>query len=191
MILLCTVFDRKVLQEMCSVLPEDKQGPVLEDIRKISKERRRQRDGTVRVISAPAVGLTAATAVDGLTGVYRSTSELSCCTVTAAAAAAGEHGSGDHPPSCPTAGAGSLMATVRAARRKQSMSATTVVYNPAFYDAPVSYASPDERSATAANNPAGQPYLRMTPENGFSLHPVWRSAADASDTPAVDPVTQL
>lgn len=141
---------------MCSVLPEDKQGPVLDDIRKISKERRRQR-GAAPPTFAPTICHGRSTA-DGLTGVYRSTSELS----VHVEAPTTEQGGGPR-----TANTGSLMATVRAARRRQSMSAT-VVYNPAFYDAPDS--PPVATAAAAATNPAGQPYLRMTPENGFRLH---------------------
>ncbi|XP_025405104.1 uncharacterized protein LOC112679494 [Sipha flava] len=137
-----------VLQEMCAVLPEDKQGPVLDDIRKISKERRRRHRGTTRIVASAV----RRSPDDGLMGVYRSTSELSMD---------GGQPTTDRFAAGPVDGTGSLMATVRAARRKQSMSAS-VVYNPAFYDAPVAYAATD--------NPAGQPYLCMTPENGFSLH---------------------
>lgn len=150
---------------MCSVLPEDKQGPVLDDIRKISKERRRHR-GTTRIVASAV----RRSPDDGLTGVYRSTSEL----FVDSGGGGGTETMADRFPANTAGGAtGSLMATVRAARRKQSMSAT-VVYNPAFYDAPVAYASANGPPATAvtgaADNPAGQPYLRMTPENGFSLH---------------------
>ncbi|XP_050053254.1 uncharacterized protein LOC114126372 isoform X1 [Aphis gossypii] len=144
-----------VLQEMCSVLPEDKQGPVLDDIRKISKERRRQR---VAAPTSAATALRGRSPTDQLTGVYRSTSELSYAPAPAADEGDGHRASGPR-----TADAGTLMATVRAARRRQSMSAT-VVYNPAFYEPPQPVA------ALPAINPAGQPYLRMTPENGFSLH---------------------
>lgn len=160
---------REVLQEMCSVLPEDKQGPVLDDIRKISKERRRHR-GTTRIV-ASAVRRRSPDDDDngGLAGVYRSTSELF---VDGGCGGRVLETAADRFPAV-TAGS-TLMATVRAARRKQSMSAT-VVYNPAFYDAPVAYApanGPPPAAAAAtgvADNPAGQLYLRMTPENGFSL----------------------
>lgn len=154
------VCDRKVLQEMCSVLPEDKQGPVLDDIRKISKERRRQRVAAPMSAASTATALRGRSPTDQLTGVYRSTSELSYAPTPAPAADEGD----GHKASGPrTADAGTLMATVRAARRRQSMSAT-VVYNPAFYEPPQPVAT------LPAINPAGQPYLRMTPENGFSLH---------------------
>jgi len=142
---------------MCAVLPEDKQGPVLDDIRKISKERRRQRGAAP--ISASTAGCYGQSApADGLTGVYRSTSELSYVAPTT------DEGNGHGADVLRKADTGTLMATVRAARRRQSMSAT-VVYNPAFYDAPDS--SPVV--TLPADNPAGQPYLHMTPENGFSL----------------------
>lgn len=141
---------------MCSVLPEDKQGPVLDDIRKISKERRRRHRGTTRIV-ASAVHRSPD---DGLVGVYRSTSELSVD---------GGQPTADRFPASAADGSCTLMATVRAARRKQSMS-TAVVYNPAFYDAPVdAYATANGPPATV-DNPAGQPYLRMTSENGFTLH---------------------
>lgn len=153
---------------MCSILPEDKQGPVLDDIRKISKERRRHRS-MARITAATVCP----SASDGLTGVYRSLSELS---TTVTAVSGGESGqTADRLWAGATSGS-SLMATVRTARRKQSMSAT-VVYNPAFYDAPVTVVP------VATSNPAGQPYLRMTPENGFSLH---QKPSDAAD-----PETQL
>lgn len=132
---------------MCSVLPEDKQGPVLDDIRKISKDRRRYR-GAARITTAD----------DGLIGVYRSMSELSVEPAVVTTVADEDGANRSRPGS-------SLMATVRAARRRQSMS-TTVVYNPAFYEAPVAQPSADRLH----DNPAGQPYLRMTAENGFSLH---------------------
>lgn len=140
---------------MCSVLPEDKQGPVLDDIRKISKERRRQR---VAAPMSAATALRGRSPTDQLTGVYRSTCELSYAPAPAADEGDCQNASGPR-----TADAGTLMATVRAARRRQSMSAT-VVYNPAFYEPPQPVAT------LPAINPAGQPYLRMTPENGFSLH---------------------
>lgn len=153
------VCDRKVLQEMCSVLPEDKQGPVLDDIRKISKERRRQRVAApMSAAASTATALRGRSPTDQLTGVYRSTSELSYAPTPAADEGDGHRASGPR-----TADAGTLMATVRAARRRQSMSAT-VVYNPAFYEPPQPVAT------LPAINPSGQPYLRMTPENGFSLH---------------------
>lgn len=148
---------------MCSVLPEDKQGPVLDDIRKISKERRRHR--TMARITTSTV---CPSGSDSLTGVYRSLSELS---TTATAIAGGESSQKVDRLWTGTDSGGSLMATVRTARRKQSMSAT-VVYNPAFYDALVTVVP------VAANNPAGQPYLCMTPENGFSLH---QQQSDATD----------
>lgn len=169
---------------MCSVLPEDKQGPVLDDIRKISKERRRHW-GTARITAATVCP----TAADGLTGVYRSTSELSEAITTSVHDESG----GDRVVNvqCGPAdvdGGHSLMATVRAARRRQSVSAT-VVYNPAFYDAPV--ASNGRSAVTAVSNPAGQPYLRMTPENGFSLHQLpaerRRSSSDVTDEPTAQP----
>ncbi|XP_060862312.1 uncharacterized protein LOC132939253 isoform X1 [Metopolophium dirhodum] len=150
-----------VLQEMCAVLPEDKQGPVLDDIRKISKERRRQR-GAASMLASAAAGHGQSAPADGLTGVYRSTSELS---YACAMAPTTDEGSGHGAGVLRKADTGTLMATVRAARRRQSMSAT-VVYNPAFYDAPESPTA----ATLPAINPAGQPYLHMTPENGFSLH---------------------
>ncbi|XP_026811347.1 uncharacterized protein LOC113552700 [Rhopalosiphum maidis] len=152
-----------VLQEMCSVLPEDKQGPVLDDIRKISKERRRQRGAAPAFASSAMAASRGRSPADGLVGVYRSTSELSYACEPAPTADEGD-GRGSSGPRT-AADAATLMATVRAARRRQSMSAT-VVYNPAFYDAPDSAPA----ATTPAINPAGQPYLRMTPENGFSLH---------------------
>ncbi|XP_060838676.1 uncharacterized protein LOC132920361 isoform X3 [Rhopalosiphum padi] len=152
-----------VLQEMCSVLPEDKQGPVLDDIRKISKERRRQRGAAPAFASSAMAVSRGQSPADGLVGVYRSTSELSYACEPAPTADEGDGlGSSGRRTA---ADAGTLMATVRAARRRQSMSAT-VVYNPAFYDAPDSAPA----ATSPAINPAGQPYLRMTPENGFSLH---------------------
>ncbi|XP_025191910.1 uncharacterized protein LOC112592137 [Melanaphis sacchari] len=156
--------------EMCSVLPEDKQGPVLDDIRKISKERWRQRGAAPMTSASTAMARHGRSATDGLTGVYRSTSELSYVLVTAPTA---DDGDGRRASGRRTADAGTLMATVRAARRRQSMSAT-VVYNPAFYDAPDS----PPVATPPAINPAGQPYLRMTPENGFSLHSEQRSSPD-------------
>lgn len=158
-IMLHGVCGRKVLQEMCSVLPEDKQGPVLDDIRKISKERRRQRVAAPMSAASTATALRGRSPTDQLTGVYRSTSELSY-----APAPAADEGDGHRASGSRTADAGTLMATVRAARRRQSMSAT-VVHNPAFYEPP-----PQPVVNLPAINPAGQPYLRMTPENGFSLH---------------------
>lgn len=160
----------QVLQEMCSALPEDKQGPVLDDIRKISKERRRrcrrqwrqQPDGQRGAARIAAASGACPSAADGLTGVYRSTSELSA-PAAAVAETVAETVADD---------AGSLMATVRAARRKQCMSAT-VVYNPAFYDPPADVAVATGRPP-AVDNPAGQPYLRMTADNGFSLGPADR-----------------
>lgn len=159
------------------MLPEDKQGPVLDDIRKISKERRRHW-GTARIMAANVCP----SAADGLTGVYRSTSELSEAITTSV----NDESSGDRlanvQPRPADVDGGSLMATVRAARRRQSMSAT-VVYNPAFYDAPI--ASNGRSTVTAVSNPAGQPYLRMTPENGFSLYQLpaegRRSSSDVTD----------
>lgn len=143
---------------MCSILPEDKQGPVLDDIRKISKERRRHRvSGGDRTPSTTGGAQLARWPADGLNGVYRSTSELS--------ATAGDDRVDCGSPPVAIVGCDGLMATVRATRRKQSITAT-VVYNPAFYDAPVAYAAPHR---TQAANPARQPYLRMTPDNGFSL----------------------
>lgn len=145
---------------MCAVLPEDKQGPVLDDIRKISKERRRQRGATTTMLTS-ATDRHDRSPTDGLNGVYRSTSELSYACVAAPTTAEGDgHGAGV----LRKADMGTLIATVRAARRRQSMSAT-VVYNPAFYDAPDS----PPVATSPAINPAGQPYLHMTPENGFSL----------------------
>lgn len=178
----------QVLQEMCSVLPEDKQGPVLDDIRKISKERRRrcrrqwrqQPDGRRGAARIAAASSACPSAADGLTGVYRSTSELSAPTAaTAAAVAAVAETVADD--------AGSLMATVRAARRKQCMSAT-VVYNPAFYDPPPGVAVPIDKPPV--DNPAGQPYLRMTADNGFSLHQL-RPADRAGDGRQPRRTTQL
>lgn len=163
----------QVLQEMCSVLPEDKQGPVLDDIRKISKERRRrcrrqwrqQPDGQRGAARITAASGACPSAADGLTGVYRSMSELSAPAAAAAAVA-------ETVAETVADDADSLMATVRAARRKQCMSAT-VVYNPAFYDPPPDVAVPTGRPP-AVDNPAGQPYLRMTADNGFSLGPADR-----------------
>lgn len=79
---------------MCSVLPEDKQGPVLDDIRKISKERRRlQWPGAARIASS-AVRSDASPTADGLTGVYRSTSELSATVAADDRLHAGDSGCG-------------------------------------------------------------------------------------------------
>jgi len=173
---------RQVLQEMCSALPEDKRGSVLDDIRKISKERRRRRwqrtDVSPRITTRPS----AATSDDAPTGVYRSTSELSAVSATCGDETAASRDflwTGDTFRD-------NLMATVRTARRKQSVSAT-VVYNPAFYDAPVPYVSSSNRSAAA--NPARQPYLRMTPDNGFSLHQ--QQQRRQSDACTDRPTTQL
>lgn len=165
---------------MCSVLPEDKQGPVLDDIRKISKETRRQWCAATRITAASAARPSAADV--GLAGVYRSISELSPVPAAAHTTSADDD---VHFPPASMSLAGSLLATVRAARSRQSMSAT-VVYNPAFYDAPVAYVAPNSelRLSTAANNPARQPYLYMTPENGFSLQ---RPPSPAD----VEPTTQL
>lgn len=168
---------------MCSILPEDKQGPVLDDIRKISKERRRQR-GDRTIVTAATVARSPA---DGLVGVYRSTSELSVAPIrTADECTAGNGG-------LKVATGGDLMATVRAARRKQSVSAT-VVYNPAFFEAPTAaYARPTittpaatpsrQPLAATVTNPARQPYLHMTPENGFSLRqqPLLSTLSDDED----------
>lgn len=176
----------QVLQEMCSVLPEDKQGPVLDDIRKISKERRRrcrrqwrqQPDGQWGAARITPASSACPSAAYGLTGVYRSTSELSASATTAVATVA--------ETVVDDACAGSLMATVRAARRKQCMSAT-VVYNPAFYDPPPVAVSINKPSV---GNPAGQPYLRMTADNGFSLHQL-RPADRAGDGCQPRRTTQL
>ncbi|XP_050432167.1 uncharacterized protein LOC126840459 isoform X2 [Adelges cooleyi] len=134
--------------EMCSILPEDKQGPVLDDIRKISKERRRERRDLSMVKDVQT------------TGVYRSMSELSLTPNTLERV----------PSAMPLRTIStSLISTVRVARRKQSN--VTTVYNPAFYDAPVAYAHTDATNAAAGRfqNPLCQPYLRMTHNNGFSL----------------------
>lgn len=183
---------------MCSVLPEDKQGPVLDDIRKISKERRRLQwpGGGARVTEAAASSPSNAWRSDasptagGLIGVYRSTSELRSEPPWTA-------DDRDVVGGCVplrTASGGGLMATVRAARRKQSMS-SAVVYNPAFYDAPVTAAS-GPASAAAARNPAGQPYLCMTPDNGFSLrhqppHAHRHDDHRHREHDSADPTTQL
>lgn len=161
-------FGREVLQEMCSVLPEDKQGPVLDDIRKISKERRRHRPDADRMNRTAAVRSSAVTE-GGLTGVYKSTSELSVVATCTDGSGNGQQQQQQQTTDFRLSTVGGLMATVRAARRKHSMSAT-VVYNPAFYDAPVSYDSPNRPSvhSTVVNDPAYQPYLCMTTENGYN-----------------------
>jgi len=132
---------------MCTALPEDKRGPVLDDIRKMSRQGRRR---------GRANGARFTASADGPAGVYRSTCELRADGGPAADATAGLI-------DCRRTGGrgGGLMAAARAARRERSVSAA-VVYNPAFHDAPV-------LSERPSANPARQPYLRMTPDNGFSL----------------------
>lgn len=181
-----TALGRKVLQEMCSVLPEDKQGPVLDNIRKMSKERRGRRVGHVDTSngwSGASRMVTASTADRGLNGVYRSMSELDAV----GEAVLADNVYGDRPTTRIVGSVtGSLMATVRAARRKQSMSAA-VVYNPAFYDAP--YIAPNwppvgdglQSTAACTDNPMDQPYLCMTSENGFKLER--RSSREMSTIP--------
>lgn len=133
------------MQEMCAALPEDKRGPVLDDIRKMSRQRRRRGRADAARVTASADGPP--------TGVYRSTCELRADGVPAA------DGTADLVDCRRTDGG--LMAAVRTARRERSVSAA-VVYNPAFYDAPVLSGGPSA-------NPSRQPYLSMTPDNGFSL----------------------
>lgn len=146
----------KVLQEMCAVLPEDKQGPVLDDIRKISKERRRERRDQSTSLDVQT------------TGIYRSMSELSLSPNSLNVTDSHDTSSITLPDLRKLTSESSLMSTLRIARHQQSNNATTV-YNPAFYDAPVAFAHTDTLANGRVQNPLCQPYLRMTQNNGFSL----------------------
>ncbi|XP_050538114.1 uncharacterized protein LOC126903728 isoform X2 [Daktulosphaira vitifoliae] len=142
--------------EMCAVLPEDKQGPVLDDIRKISKERQRKR----RDLSLSQDVQT--------TGIYRSMSELSLSPNLQNVLDSHDTSSITLPDLKNVISENSLLSTLRIARHKQSNNATTV-YNPAFYDAPVAFTHNDTSAIGRVQNPLCQPYLRMTQNNEFSL----------------------
>lgn len=78
----------------------------------------------------------------------------------------------------------SLLGTCRVARNRQQ-NASGVVYNPAFYDAPITYLNQD------ATNPSYQPYLQLNADRQLELVELTPSSIDYHTKKRNDTLTKF
>lgn len=79
----------------------------------------------------------------------------------------------------------SLLGTCRIARNRQQDISTGVIYNPAFYDAPITYFNQD------ATNPAYQPFLRLNADRQLELVELTPSSIDYHTKKRNDTLTKF
>lgn len=169
----------QVLQEVSTLLPEDQRGQVLDDIQRVSKERRRARKtvgvtlgGSGALINRKYSNLTdqykRRRAADKkyqsekTLATYRPTDEFFFSgSMQGSSSEADVSDAMKHIKLTDT-----LLGTCRAARSRQNLNA---VYNPVFFERPP--AQWFHQDTTNTLNPLSQPMLKLTSDNSLAFQP--------------------
>lgn len=177
----------QILQEVSQLLPEKERIQMLEAIHKINKEqrrgRRRQPYGKSATKSAIQILIMENSKIENYNyETYRPLVELS------------QLSSRDErhlqKPDLITSkpmnkSNDSLLGTCRIARNRQQDTSTGVIYNPAFYDAPITYFNQD------ATNPTYQPFLRLNADRQLELVELTPSSIDYHTKKRNDTLTKF